>query len=102
MRVLYIPFCTNIKQDRGAMTFMLEEPDLIKAPVLRNKKFYCFSPTTYLCNMYIVYTIRYVCAGFSTGSVYWDDENFFNHDSTTGVLPDGVYGSNTLIYYCCR
>ncbi|CAG2214852.1 unnamed protein product [Mytilus edulis] len=39
--------------------------------------------------------------GFSTGSIYWDDEDNANANSKWGILPDGVYNRNTKIYYCC-
>ncbi|CAH3019574.1 unnamed protein product [Porites evermanni] len=41
--------------------------------------------------------------GLSEGWIRWDDENrkidFPN--SLGGDLPDGIYGQNTLIYFCC-
>nr|AKQ70860.1 nacre apextrin-like protein 1 [Mytilus galloprovincialis] len=41
--------------------------------------------------------------GFTcNGSIYWDDEDDSNANSKWGVLPDGEYGRNTKIYYCCR
>ena len=52
-------------------------------------------------------TKRSVCVcvcvpGFSQGSLYWDDEDINNSNEKGGVLPDGVYNTNTKIYYCCR
>lgn len=44
----------------------------------------------------------YCPSGFSSGSVYWDDENSYNANNYTGVLPDGIYNRNTTIYFCCR
>ena len=44
---------------------------------------------------------RYV-TGFSSGFIYWDDEDISNGNSHGGALPDGDFGSNTKIYYCCR
>ncbi|XP_070568158.1 uncharacterized protein [Ptychodera flava] len=41
-------------------------------------------------------------SGFSSGWIYWDDEDAFNANDKGGTLPDGTYDSNTLIYYCCR
>ncbi|OPL32926.1 hypothetical protein AM593_08842, partial [Mytilus galloprovincialis] len=41
-------------------------------------------------------------SGFSTGFIYWDDEDNANANSHGGVLPDGEYGRNTKIQYCCR
>lgn len=40
--------------------------------------------------------------GFSEGYIYWDDEDTKNENGVSGQLPDGSYGRNTLIYYCCR
>ena len=40
--------------------------------------------------------------GFSSGSVYWDDEDTQNVNSFSGTLPDGDYNKNTRIYFCCR
>nr|AJQ21523.1 MACPF domain-containing protein 8 [Mytilus galloprovincialis] len=40
--------------------------------------------------------------GFSDGWLYWDDEDSHNANGHGGTLPDGSYGSNTKIYYCCR
>mmetsp|Transcript_42527 Transcript_42527/g.68433 ORF Transcript_42527/g.68433 Transcript_42527/m.68433 type:complete len:226 (+) Transcript_42527:58-735(+) len=41
-------------------------------------------------------------SGFSTGSIYWDDEDSTNMNGNGGYLPSGSYTSNTRIYYCCR
>ena len=40
--------------------------------------------------------------GFIKGSVCWDDEDDDNDNKAGGSLPDGDYGRNTRIYYCCR
>ena len=40
--------------------------------------------------------------GFSTGSVYWDDEDTANANWHSGTLPDGIYYFDTLIHFCCR
>ncbi|CAH1232648.1 Hypp483 [Branchiostoma lanceolatum] len=40
--------------------------------------------------------------GFQSGELYWDDEDDDNGNSKSGELPDGSYGGNTLIRYCCR
>lgn len=40
--------------------------------------------------------------GFSSGSVFWDDEDTFNDNSHGGYLPDGTFDSDTKIDYCCR
>ncbi|XP_038049832.1 uncharacterized protein LOC119723332 [Patiria miniata] len=41
-------------------------------------------------------------SGFSEGWIKWDDQDALNGNTQSGVLPDGVYDHNTLIYYCCR
>ncbi|XP_078595129.1 uncharacterized protein LOC144872644 [Branchiostoma floridae x Branchiostoma japonicum] len=41
-------------------------------------------------------------SGFNSGYVYWDDEDSNNDNTVSGYYPDGVYNSNTKIYYCCR
>lgn len=41
-------------------------------------------------------------AGFNSGFIYWDDEDHNNENSHGGTLPDGEFGRNTKIYYCCR
>lgn len=40
--------------------------------------------------------------GFNTGYITWDDEDINNHNEYGGLLPDGLYDSNTKVYYCCR
>lgn len=41
--------------------------------------------------------------GLKSGSVFWDDENAFisSANNKGGTLPDGEYGENTLIRFCC-
>lgn len=39
----------------------------------------------------------------SQGHVKWDDDDNFLHLSDKGgVLPDGVFGDDTQLYFCCR
>ena len=43
--------------------------------------------------------------GFANGSVYWNDEDDSSPgyaNSHNGTLPDGDYGEDTKVYYCCR
>ncbi|CAC5400413.1 unnamed protein product [Mytilus coruscus] len=41
--------------------------------------------------------------GFANGHVYSDDEDDSgSYNSLSGTLPDGAYGRNTVIQYCCR
>ncbi|KAJ7390106.1 hypothetical protein OS493_027138 [Desmophyllum pertusum] len=40
--------------------------------------------------------------GFENKTIHWDDEDNNNHNSNSGQIPDGKYGHDTLIYYCCR
>ena len=37
-----------------------------------------------------------------SGFIYWDDENANNGNLYSGQLPDGSYGRDTKIEYCCR
>ncbi|XP_046843413.1 uncharacterized protein LOC124437489 [Xenia sp. Carnegie-2017] len=39
---------------------------------------------------------------FHEGSIYWDDEDSRNNNKKSGMLPDGTYGRNTKIFFCCR
>ena len=41
-------------------------------------------------------------SGFFNGSVYWDDEDHDNTNSYQNPIPDGDYGRNTRVQYCCR
>ncbi|KAL4223037.1 hypothetical protein ACF0H5_016514 [Mactra antiquata] len=41
-------------------------------------------------------------SGFGSGYIYWDDDDFPNHNDKHGTLPDGTFDKNTKIYYCCR
>ncbi|XP_033637831.1 uncharacterized protein LOC117298620 [Asterias rubens] len=36
-----------------------------------------------------------------SGSISWDDEDSNNGNYKNGTVPEGVYGQDTLIYYCC-
>ena len=36
-----------------------------------------------------------------SGHVKWDDEDM-NKNSGRGTLPDGEYGKDTIIFYCCQ
>lgn len=40
--------------------------------------------------------------GFAGGYIYWDDEDRNNANSLQGPIPDGDYGRNTRVQYCCR
>ena len=40
--------------------------------------------------------------GMKEGSVTWDDEDTKNNNEKKGTLPDGTYGENTMIKYCCQ
>ncbi|XP_060582741.1 mucin-2-like [Ruditapes philippinarum] len=41
-------------------------------------------------------------SGFSSGSIFWDDEDITNHNAAGGILPDGTYNKNTNMFFCCR
>ena len=38
----------------------------------------------------------------NNGFVYWDDNGYLNENSKNGILPDGVYDTNTKIEICCK
>ena len=40
--------------------------------------------------------------GFEEGSIKWDDEDTKNDNDASGVLPDGDYGKDTVVDFCCR
>lgn len=40
--------------------------------------------------------------GFGEGRIKWDDEDTKNDNLHTGILPDGTYGKDTVVYFCCR
>ena len=40
--------------------------------------------------------------GFRPGSIKWDDENHHNKNRNWGVLPDGKYNKDTVVFFCCR
>ena len=40
--------------------------------------------------------------GFHEGFIEWDDKDFRNKNKHKGQLPDGEYGEDTVIYFCCR
>ena len=40
--------------------------------------------------------------GFHEGFIKWDDKDFRNKNKHKGQLPDGKYGENTMINFCCR
>ena len=51
---------------------------------------------------YCVYKKGVYPLGLSEGFVHWDDEDRNNVNKDGGSLPEGVYGSDTRIFFCCR
>ena len=55
---------------------------------------------------YCVYKKGECPVGLTSGFVYWDDDDDDNgHENLNnrrGTLPDGYYGINTKIYFCCK
>jgi len=55
---------------------------------------------------YCIYKYGIHCPlGLKEGWVFWDDENEKELDignSVEGFVPEGVYESDTLMYFCCR
>ncbi|XP_015780331.1 PREDICTED: uncharacterized protein LOC107358228 [Acropora digitifera] len=58
--------------------------------------------TTWPSGQYCIYKKGSCPDGLNKGFVYWDDDTFGNRNRQSGTLPDGVYGSNTKIEFCCR
>ena len=50
--------------------------------------------------MYISTVFHYV-TGFNEGWIFFDDANRKNANAYWGTLPDGEYGRDTKIFYCC-
>ncbi len=51
---------------------------------------------------YCIYKKGVCPAGLRSGFVFWDDDNYGNLNSKGGILPNGVYGGDTKIYFCCK
>ena len=73
------------------------------------KTYYCTKKATFYNNGFTWPKGSYCIArcggscpsGFSSGSIYWDDEDN-NNDNDVSNPPDGKYNQNTKVYYCCR
>merc|ERR1712198_744623 len=57
---------------------------------------------TWPAGSYCIYKKGSCPADFTSGYIYWDDEDDNNGNSYSGTRPDGSYGSNTKIEFCCR
>ena len=51
---------------------------------------------------YCVYKKGVCPLGLSEGFLHWDDEDRNNVNKDGGSLPEGVYGWDTRIFFCCR
>ena len=51
---------------------------------------------------YCVYKKGVCPLGLSEGFLHWDDEDRNNVNKDGGSLPEGAYGSDTRIFFCCR
>ena len=54
---------------------------------------------------YCIYKNNQCSSGMKVGWIKWDDEDYgyrVNKNERDGILPDGVYDSNTKVYYCCE
>ncbi|CAL1536394.1 unnamed protein product [Lymnaea stagnalis] len=40
--------------------------------------------------------------GFHEGSIFWDQENTLPNNKYSEMIPNGAYGSDTRMDYCCR
>ncbi|XP_015754342.1 PREDICTED: uncharacterized protein LOC107333990 isoform X2 [Acropora digitifera] len=57
--------------------------------------------TTWPSGQYCIYKKGNCPEYLNYGFVYWDD-SLWNRNSKSGTLPDGVFGFNTKIEFCCR
>ncbi|KAL9950254.1 hypothetical protein ACROYT_G042729 [Oculina patagonica] len=51
---------------------------------------------------YCIYQFVQCPTGFTSGYVYWDDDDYLNANDASGTLPNGEYGGDTKIYFCCK
>ena len=60
----------------------------------------------YFAGKYCIYKKGSGCpGGLISGFVHWDDDDTIIGDNLNkegGTLPEGKYGDNTRIYFCCR
>ena len=59
-----------------------------------------YSLVGYPCLQCISTVFHYV-TGFNEGWIFFDDANRKNANAYWGTLPDGEYGRDTKIFYCC-
>ncbi|KAL4221820.1 hypothetical protein ACF0H5_020074 [Mactra antiquata] len=51
---------------------------------------------------YCIFKLNNCPTGFVEGFAQWDDDDTDNRNSHGGVVPDGNYGVDTRLNYCCR
>lgn len=51
---------------------------------------------------YCIYKKGVCPLGLGEGFLYWDDEDRNNVNKDGGSLPEGEYGLDTRIFFCCR
>ncbi|PFX14924.1 hypothetical protein AWC38_SpisGene20888 [Stylophora pistillata] len=51
---------------------------------------------------YCIFKKEICPADFEEAHIRWDDEDHKNNNKDGGTLPEGSYGRNTYIEYCCR
>ena len=59
----------------------------------------------FFAGSYCIYRYGHKCPpGMLPGYIKWDDERHGeeNYNQALGTLPDGVYNSDTQIFYCCQ
>ena len=49
-----------------------------------------------------IFTVFHYVTGFNEGWIFFDDADRKNANAFWGTLPDGEYGRDTKIFYCCR
>ena len=50
----------------------------------------------------LIFTVFHYVTGFNEGWIFFDDADRKNANAFWGTLPDGEYGKDTKIFYCCR
>ncbi|KAJ7375367.1 hypothetical protein OS493_002119 [Desmophyllum pertusum] len=58
--------------------------------------------TRWPAGSYCIYKKGKCPRGFREGWIKWDDEDTKNDNLASGVLPDGTFAKDTILYFCCR
>ena len=81
-------------------TTVNKEPFIIRQ--FRPEKKYPILKNLLIFDKHLRMNIIFLLAGFLEGWIKWDDEDTKNDNFVSGVLPDGTYSKDTVMYFCCR